>query len=318
MQDEIARKIADALRVTLSPQEQEALADKPTGDMQAYDLYLRGKSYARRLTRQDLEFALQMFENAVSMDPKFALAHAAVANACAQYHYHYDRSPKWIERAVGASQRASAISRNTPEVLVAEGWILYAEAKFDEASTRVREAITRKSDCEGAYYLLGRTLFAAGRYQEVIDLGDAAVKSSGEDYNIFVPILNALGAMGKKEAALNTIHQRVQVLELHLKKVPEDARARTILAIDYVKLGRIQDASREASLAMALRPNEATVLYNVACIFCQMNKLDDAMDALKKSWEAGFKDPSWARRDPDLEPLHGHPEFEKLYPAETA
>ena len=108
------------------------------------------------------------------------------------------------------------------------------------------------------------------------------------------------------------------MLELHLKKVPEDARARTILAIDYVKLGRIQDASREASLAMALRPNEATVLYNVACIFCQMNKLDDAMDALKKSWEAGFKDPSWARREPDLEPLHGHSEFEKLYPAETA
>ena len=53
VQDEIARKIAEALRVTLSPQEQEALAAKPTENLQAYDLYLRGKSYARRLTRQD-------------------------------------------------------------------------------------------------------------------------------------------------------------------------------------------------------------------------------------------------------------------------
>jgi len=57
VQDEIARKIAEALRVTLSPQELEALAVKPTENLQAYDLYLRGKRYARRQTRQDLEFA---------------------------------------------------------------------------------------------------------------------------------------------------------------------------------------------------------------------------------------------------------------------
>ena len=74
VQDEIARKIAEALRVKLSPQEEQALAARPTENLQAYDLYLRGRSYARRHTRQDLEFALQMFENAVSLDPEFALA----------------------------------------------------------------------------------------------------------------------------------------------------------------------------------------------------------------------------------------------------
>jgi non-specific serine/threonine protein kinase len=79
VQDEIARKIAEALRVTLSPQELEALAVKPTENLQAYDLHLRGKRYARRQTRQDLEFALQMFEKAVTMDPSFALAYAACA-----------------------------------------------------------------------------------------------------------------------------------------------------------------------------------------------------------------------------------------------
>ena len=314
LQDEIARKIAEALRVTLSPQEQEALVAKPTQDLQAYDLYLRGKSYARRLTRQDLEFALQMFENAVSLDPNFALAHAAIANACAQYHYHYERDQKWIKRAVTASQRASAISKDAPEVLVAEGWILYAEEKFDEASSRVREAILRKPDCEGAYYLLGRTLFAAGHYQAVVDLAEEATAASGEDYNIYVPIVNALGSLGKKDAHRNAMQQRIQVIEPHLKKVPEDARARTIVAGDYAQLGRTEDATREANLAMALRPNEATVLYNVACIFCHLGQRPEAIDALKKAWDAGFKDPSWARRDPDLESLHGDPDFERLYP----
>jgi non-specific serine/threonine protein kinase len=68
---------------------------------------------------------------------------------------------------------------------------------------------------------------------------------------------------------------------------------------------------------MTLRPNEATVLYNVACVFCQIGKKDKALDALKKAWEAGFKDPAWARHDPDLELLHGEPEFEKLYPPDA-
>jgi len=314
LQDEIARKIAEALRITLTRQDEEALAAKPTESLQAYDLYLRGKSYARRLTRQDLEFALQMFENAVSVDSQFALAHAAIANACAQYHYHYEREKKWIERAVAASQRASALSKNTPEVLVAEGWILYAEAKYDQASRCVRQAIDRKPDCEGAYYLLGRTLFAAGHYQEVVNLAEDAIEAAGSDYNVYVPIHNALGAMGKADAARNTRLRLIQALENHLREVPEDARARILLGGMYAQEHRVEDAVRETTLAMALRPNEATVLYNAACTLCNLDRKAEAMDALRKAWEAGFKDPSWTRRDPDLESLHGDPEFERLYP----
>src|SRR5467141_1323444 len=78
VQAEMSRKIAEALRVTLSPEELEALAVKPTENLQAYDLYLRGKRYARRQTRQDIEFALQMFENAVTMDPSPCLREGAV------------------------------------------------------------------------------------------------------------------------------------------------------------------------------------------------------------------------------------------------
>jgi TolB-like protein len=69
VQDEIASKIAAALRITLSPQEQEALKAKPTENLHAYDLYLRGRNFARRVGRQDMQFALQMYENAVTLDP---------------------------------------------------------------------------------------------------------------------------------------------------------------------------------------------------------------------------------------------------------
>jgi Tfp pilus assembly protein PilF len=314
VQDEIARKIADALRVTLSPQEQAALANKPTEDLQAYDLYLRGKSYARRLTNQDLEFALQMFENAVALDRKFALAHAAIANVCASYYLHYNREPTWISRAMAASQRAVALEPQQPEVLVAQGWIHYASKEYDQVIECVSQAMERKKDCEGAYYLMLRALFSAGRYQEVIARSDDAYEASGHDYNVFVPITNSLKALGKDDVLRNVFLLQATALEDHIKRVPEDARARMLLANTYVSMGRTEDASREINLAIALRPNEATVLYNAACAFCQLNKKAEALAAITKAWNAGFKDADWARRDPDLALIHSEPGFERLYP----
>ncbi|HKZ32443.1 MAG TPA: protein kinase [Vicinamibacteria bacterium] len=314
VQDEIARKIAEALRVTLSPQEQEELAARPTENLQAYDLYLRGKSYARRLTRQDLEFALQMFENAVTLDPQFALAHAANAIFCAQYHANFQRDGAWAERARNAAEKAIALQPELPDVQVAQAWIRYIGGEFADAIQRVRQAIARKPNCEGAYYLLGRALFAAGRYQEVADIAEAAVEAAGDDYSVYVPIVNALGALGKEEARASFRQRRVQTLETHIVKVPEDARARVLLASSYAEMGRAEESVREMEFARALRPNDSSVLYNCACAYCKLKLKREALETLKKAWEAGFKDTQWARRDPDLALLHGDPEFEKLYP----
>ena len=312
VQDEIARSIAEALRITLTPQEQEALATKPTENLQAYDLYLRGRSYARRLTRQDLEFALQMFENAVALDQHFALGYAAIANTCAQYHNLFERDGKWIDRATAASERASALGKDDPEVLVAEAWVLYMKEQYEESERRARRAIAKKPDAESAYYLLGRALFAAGRYQEVVDMGDDAIAHSGDNYNVYVPIVNALGALGKNID--NARQQSLQVLEAQLSKVPEDARARVLLAGHYAAMNRVDDAAHEANMAMALRPNDAIVMYNVACTFCALGKKDEALSSLRKAYDAGSRDANWTRRDPDLALLRDDPEFERMYP----
>jgi non-specific serine/threonine protein kinase len=317
VQDEMARKIAEALRVTLSPEELEALAVKPTENLQAYDLYLRGKSYARRQTRQDLEFALQMFENGVAIDPSFAMAYAASANACAMLYY-YSRDQMWLERAREASGKAVALRWDLPEVQVSQAWVLYAAALYDEAVRMVKKAIERKRDSEGAYYLLCRALFAAGRYQEVLDVAEAAIESSGEDYNVYVPIMNSMGALGKSEGERNMIQRRIAALENHLKQVPEDARARILLGGDYARLARTDDALRELKMAVTLRANEALILYNAACLYCTLNRKAEGLDALSKAWEVGYRDAVWARRDPDLLTLHDDPEFNRMFPESAA
>jgi len=314
VQDEIARKIAEALRITLSPQEQLAIAAKPTDNMQAYDLYLRARSYARRRTRQDLEFALQIYENAVSLDPAFALAHAGIANVCTLYYFDYERAAKWMDRAVAASRRARELAEGLPEVQVAEAWISYKEGRYDEAEALVEKAIQTKPDCEGAYYLLGRALFSSGKYHVLEEMAERAIEASSDDYNVFVPILNGLGAAGKQDKYRSFRQRMILVLENQVMKVPEDARARSLLARLYAEINRPDDAIREMQFAVTLRPNDPTLHYNCACTFTALDRKTDAIESLRKAWEAGYRDAIWVRRDPDLEPLHGDPEFERLYP----
>ncbi|MEO8215512.1 MAG: protein kinase [Acidobacteriota bacterium] len=317
LQDEIAHKIADALRITLSPQEQKAIAQKPTENVQAYDIYLRAKSYERRRTRQDLEFALQVYENAIALDPNFALAHAGIANVCTLYYFDYGRSEKWMQRAMAAAERARELGQGQPEVLMAEAWIRYKEGRHDEAQELVGRAIAQKPDCEGAYYLLGRSLFSVGKYQELVDMAERALEAAGDDYNVFVPIMNTLAAMGKEEQHRNIRQRAILTLEGQIMKVPEDARARSLLASYYAELNRPEDAKREMQFAVTLRPNDPTLYYNCACTYTKLLMKSEALESLKRASEAGYKDTEWVRRDPDLEALHGDPEFERLYPASS-
>lgn len=314
VQDEIARNIAEALRITLSPQEQEALATRPTESTEAYDLYLRGRTYARRFTRLDFEFAYQMFENAVRLDPQFALAYAAMANVCSSFHINFERDSSWLARARTAAEKAIALAPELPEAKVAQAWVLYASGDYDQALAIARPLVAMKRDTESAYYLLLRALFASGKYQEIVDVAEAAIEASGTDYNVYVPIGNALGALGKDEARKNLSQRRLHALETHLRQVPEDARAHMLLAGDYGYMGRVEEAMKEADLAMVLRPNDANVAYNAACVYCSLGKTSEAMTALRKAKGVGWKDIVWTRRDPDLAILHGDPEFDRLFP----
>jgi non-specific serine/threonine protein kinase len=71
------------------------------------------------------------------------------------------------------------------------------------------------------------------------------------------------------------------------------------------------------SLAVTLRANEASILYNAACVHCGLGRRAEALDAIRKAWQAGFRDAVWARRDPDLNLLHGDPKFDRPYPEKS-
>jgi non-specific serine/threonine protein kinase len=309
VQDEIARKITQALRITLSPQEEAQIARKPTEDLQAYDYYLRGRSYMRR---ENFDFALQMFEQAIKLDPNFALAHAGIAHVCGLIYELREKHDKWIERGLTACDRALAIDPGRAEVLAARARVFYSQQKYDDAIAFARLAIERKPDCDGAYNVLGRALFASDRIAEGEELVERALEANGDDYNVYIPYMNILERLGKKEAAAKVRQRQTQALERQLELVPEDVRARILLANDYAYLGNRDEAIRHLQTAVVLRPDDGNTLYNAACVYGILNEAGQSLAMLQKALKAGYANLEWLRRDPDLVCLHGKPEFEAL------
>ncbi len=309
IQDEIARSIAQALRITLSPQEEKTIARKPTENLQAYDYFLRGRSYTRRWT---LDFALQMFEEAIKLDPNFALAHAGIGSVCGMTYEYRKQEARSIDRGIVACDRALALEPQLAEALAARAWLCYAQKKHDDAIKYAQLAIERKPDCEGAYEVLGRTFFASGRFQEAAELAQRAIQTNADDYNVYIPFLNALERLARVEEARRLRGEHIRVLEKQLELVPEDVRARMLLANNYARFGKGEDAIRHLQTAVALRRNDSNVLYNAACTYGVLQDTAKALELFKQAIEAGYARANWAMRDPDLACLHGDPEFQCL------
>ena len=309
VQDEIARSIAQALRIKLSPQEEKKIAEKPTENLKAYDCYLRGRSFERQ---ESLEFAMQMFERAIALDPDFGLAFAGLARVCAKFFYLREQNQRWIQKGLTACDRGLALQPNLAEMLVARAWIFYTQQKYDDAIEYAKMAIERKSNCEGAYHVLGRAYFNSGRFVEAVALTERALELDGDDYNTFIPFLNALGKVGNPEAVRAIRTRLTKVLEQQLEMVPEDMRAQVLLACNYAGFNRPEEAVREVKKAIAMRPSDSNILYNAACVYALCKRKMEALDLLKRASEAGRGNMDWALRDPDLEILYDEPEFQKI------
>ncbi len=309
IQEEISRSIAQALRITLTPQEEKTIARKPTENPQAYDFYLRGRSYTRR---ENMDYALQMFEQAIQLDPNFALAHAGIAHLSGLIYEIREQNPKWIERGLAACDRATALAPDLPEVLVAHARLCYAQKKYDEAALLAWRAIERKPDCEASWNILGRAYFASGRYEEAAALAGRALEANGDDYNTYIPYTHCLERLGRNQEAEEIRRRTIGVLRQQLEMVPEDVRARILLSANLAHFGEAEESVRHLQTAVALRPNDGSTLYNAACTYGVLEKKVEALETLKKAFAAGYSNRNWAARDSDLNCLHDDPEFQKL------
>ena len=189
----------------------------------------------------------------------------------------------------------------------------YAQKKYDESALLAQRAIERKPDCEGSWNILGRAYFASGRFEEAAALAERAIEANGDDYNTYIPYCRALERLGRKKEAEQLRERMTKVLRQQLEMVPEDVRARILLAANLAYTEQDADeAMRHLQTAVALRPGDPNTLYNAACTYGVLGRKAEALETFKKAVAAGYGNQNWAANDSDLGCLHEDPEFQKL------
>jgi TolB-like protein/Tfp pilus assembly protein PilF len=167
IQSEVAERIATALRATLTPGERSRLTRAQTADPQAYDLCLRGRHHWNRRTDESIRRAINYFEQAISRDPGYAAAHAALAEAYVFAALGYAAIPRVeaLTKAAAAASRALAIDPAIPEALCATGLTsLIRDWDVQRARRMFEQTITLNPGYAAAYQWLAWCLFTAGDY----------------------------------------------------------------------------------------------------------------------------------------------------------
>jgi adenylate cyclase len=312
IQDLIAENVVRALQLILSEDEKALLFKSSTTDALAYDYYLRGRTFFHLGRRQNLQFARQMFIKAVEIDPKYALAHAGIAECCGMLvHYYGQTKEGYLEEADTASQKAVELDPGLGRGHAARGLTLWLLDRFDEAKLEFETAMRLDPDLSEAPYFYGRACFQRGEFAEAVKNFERAGRSR-ENHEAQYFAAQSYAAMGDDASAMAAYRLALRAVEKHVELNPDDARAYTMGAVALCRLGERQAGLRWAEKAVAIDPNDPGIQYNVACLFALEGESTRAIESLEAAVRAGFAHKAWVEKDPDLDSIRDDPRFKAL------
>ncbi len=312
IEDEIARSIVEALKVTLSQEERQSMQATTAADIQAYDYYLRGRKFYYQFRRKDIELALQMFTLAIKHDPDYAPAYAGIADCCAFLFLYAERSRESIEKADEASRKALELAPGLAKAHASRGQVLSLLQRHKEAETEFEKAIRLGPRLYEAYYFYARDCFAQGKLDRAAELFEKASEVSPDDYQSLLLVAQIYDDLREEEKATAARRRGVEIVKESLHLNPGDIRALYMGANALVALGEPEKGLEWASLAITMDPTEPMVLYNVGCIYSMAGRIGDALDALERAAAAGLSQREWYEHDSNLHPLRSHPRFKAL------
>ena len=310
IQEQVAKQIVEALKLRLSFSEEVSLSKRQTVDANAYDLYLRGQDYLYRLTKRSVEHAIELFEKAIELDPRYAAAYAACSSAYGQMYQYFSREEAYRAKAQELSFKALMYDNNLPEAYTAMGLSYFSWGKFEEAAESGRKAIELNPDDFIAYWTLGRIHFSNSNAPEAAKMFRRVIELKPSFYVAYADLRMSLQTMGEtEEAEALSLKLADELLPTYLLQNPDDSRARMFYAITLSEIDRREEAVREGAKALEMSPGDSVMLYNGACLYAQLGESKKAVEALRQAIAGGTDIPGWMKNDPDLDPLRDDPDF---------
>jgi serine/threonine protein kinase/Tfp pilus assembly protein PilF len=315
IQDDISQAIVKALRVILTEGEKKAIESKPRTNIQAYDYYLRGRQFIHQLRRRSLEYARQMFNKAIELDPNYALAYTGVADASSLLYQYFDARDFNLRQADKASKKALELEPDLAEAQVSRGIVASLKRNFVEAEESFSKAMKLEPKMFEAPYWYGMGLMAEGRFEDAVKMFDRASNLRPEDYQSAHFMGQAYHALGMKDRQEEQLRRGLKLMESSLELNPDDARAANLAASVFAILGEEENAVKYGERSLAIDPEDPMLLYNVACMYSSLGRTDQAISCLERSVDKGFGHREWIDNDPDLAPLRDNPKYQAIVDA---
>jgi adenylate cyclase len=281
VQDDVTRRIVDALKVTLTPTENRRLADNGTSNIEAYDCYLRGREVmaGNPKTRETFERSTKLFMRALELDPGYSQAYAALSMA-----YGLDYQNRWsddpdssLRLAKANGEQAIAKNSNEPFARLVASWTAILEKDLGRAKSEADIALSLNPNYSGAYLVLGHIQTLSGRPLDAIPALERAARLDPA----FKPThLHFLGMAyllaGKYETAAALLRERIVLL-------PQTDFSRVLLASALGHLDDGQEARRIWNELKQINPKYSFAEHYARQPFQRPEDVKGIMDGLTKA-----------------------------------
>lgn len=301
IQEQVSKQIAEALLLKLSPQEKITLTKRATLNAEAFDYNLRAREFLNQRSMTKIKVAIQLFDKALELDPRYANAYAGLSEAYATLYQVFDKKSEWLDKAIESGMKALMYDSSLSEAYASMSLCYFNKQEYNEALESSKKAIELDPDNYIAHWTIGRIYHSTDQDKEAQQYLNKVIEINPDFYVAYSDLLMIYERLNEKQNYDQLLKTELEVYPRYLMQFPDDSRACMFYAIALAQVDKIEEAKIQASKALELNPNDSLMLYNAACFHSRIGDIDRAVNLLKKSVEAGHQDYEWFKRDTDLD-----------------
>jgi serine/threonine protein kinase/Tfp pilus assembly protein PilF len=313
LQNEVSQKIVDALKVSLTDTERRMLTQKPTDDLRAYDFYMRGRELLYLKGRRNTESAIQMFENAVAIDPGFASSYAGLAEAYSSMYEWYDGNSSWLSGAIDMNQKALALEPSSLDAQFGIAMVYFHHRRFAESKRSIEGILRENSEFYPGYLRLGMIAERSDDLDGALKYYQRAAELKPYDEDPWRSLVGVQRKLGNSAAASEAALKVIEITSRKLEASLDDIIVMSRLAEGYARFGSREEALATVRRVFELEPNDGLAVYNCACTYALLGDKQATLILLRRAFDNGFKAVAhWAKTDSAFEALRPEPDFQQL------